>query len=341
MRRSRIVKQETVPRKMLKRGSSEDELAIQNLIGNQESEQVYMTEHSYAEEEDNIEALEEEYEEDPVKEEYYEEETDALASGEPNLRTELAKLVKKTNASDAFTDNLLKLLRRSGHTDLPANKTTLVSKPKPKPVKLNESSILKSILENQNAIMNNQKLMTEQLKSLAKSQALQRAKLGALSESVDKILPLTPYSGGPGVQNDSSIRLSSIFPIQTSEEFDEFNQNLEDENFRVTILPELVKILTNANWLCMIIDDEITHEYNLNGTRSKKSLRGSKLCQLLDHHLKDNEYLQDYHIQGLIRNAHGRRNTKNHRERTKLRASGQFKEETRDDNHSDNSDTII
>ncbi|GAB0088054.1 hypothetical protein DMENIID0001_024340 [Sergentomyia squamirostris] len=307
-----------------------DELSAQKLTESQESEEVFLKEHSFADDEDNIESLEEEYEEDPVKEEYIEEETDALASGEPNLRTDLANLVKKTNASDAFTDNLLKLLRRSGHTDLPANKTSLVNKPKPNPMKQNDDAILNTILDNQKTILKEQKLILEQLKAVNRSDACLKMRILDLSAKVEKIRNVQAIGDFAAGAYTTPLHVYE-FPCNTLDEFVKFDNSLEEEEFQTSLFPQMDSILSSSTWLFEIMNDDVLLQYNLNGNHQKRCLRTTKLFQLLKARYCNHIYLEDQHIQALVKQSHQRKQVSLNRARKKLQQNHNQSGNSQDD----------
>ncbi|XP_055679320.1 uncharacterized protein LOC129787622 [Lutzomyia longipalpis] len=302
------------PRKMYKTD-------VHEILDARTTNMVYVVEPSYAEE------LVTEVEEDEEGSELYEEYTEELQQQpeeKSDLKIQLANLVKKSDCSSYFTDNLLQILRKNGHTDLPTDKETLVSKPKPPPVKLTESSTtLAKILDNQKIIVKNQTLIMEQLKALARSHDTQRIRLGNLSEKIDKLFPI----------EESKI---NIFPLKSLEEFDDFNNSLSDEDFRQKVFPEISRLMQNSSWLFMMITDEVLLHYNLNGNFNKRALRETNLFNILEKNFPDSEFLRERHVQYLIKQGHGRHYTKNSRSRSKMRKTAELKGEIITDDYDGN-----
>ncbi|XP_059610257.1 uncharacterized protein LOC132257395 isoform X2 [Phlebotomus argentipes] len=95
-----------------------------------------------------------------------------------DFKSQLAKLVKTNDVPMNFTDNLLNLLRRNGHADLPSDKKSLITESRSK---MSHNAALSKIL-------GNQKLIMEQMKALARSHDVQRMRLADLSDRMDKIV---------------------------------------------------------------------------------------------------------------------------------------------------------
>ncbi|XP_059610761.1 uncharacterized protein LOC132257749 [Phlebotomus argentipes] len=278
---------------------------------------VYVMEPEYLELEENFE---EEVEEEVVEQEFELENGECVP--EQDFTSQLARLVKNNDCPNDFTDNLLNLLRKNGHADLPSDKKSLVTEPPPP----SDDATLAKILENQRLMMRNQTLIMEQMKALARSHATQRIRLAGMSERLDKMFPMDL-----GKSNH-------IFPVKNLKDFLSFDERLVDDNFRAKVFPEISRAMQNGNWLFTMASDDVLHHYNLNGTRSKRSLKETNLLNILDENFPDNEFLRDRHIMALIRTCHGRVHTKKSRSRSsgmlKMSASrSSYKEEFTDDSY--------
>ncbi|XP_059610259.1 uncharacterized protein LOC132257396 isoform X2 [Phlebotomus argentipes] len=244
---------------------------------------VYVMEPEYLELEENFE---EEVEEEVVEQEFELENGECVP--EQDFTSQLARLVKNNDCPNDFTDNLLNLLRKNGHADLPSDKKSLVTEPPPP----SDDATLAKILENQRLMMRNQTLIMEQMKALARSHATQRIRLAGMSERLDKVLPRNTKS-------------TLMFPIKTLDDFLDFDERLSYESFRLTF-SELSRAMLSETWLFSLVSDDVLHHYNLNGIKNQRSLRGTTLWKVLDENFPDNEFMQDAHVQSLIRTCHAR-----------------------------------
>ncbi|XP_059610260.1 uncharacterized protein LOC132257398 [Phlebotomus argentipes] len=234
-----------------------------------------------------------------------------------NFTSQLARLVKTNDCPNDFTDNLLNLLRKNGHADLPSDKKSLVTEPPPP----SDDPTLTKILDNQRLILRNQTLIMEQMKALARSHATQRIRLSGMSERLDKMVPM-----------DLCKSSTHYFPFKVLDDFEDFDKKLADESFRTKVFSEISRAMQTGTWLFTMASDDVLHHYNLNGNFNKKSLRETNLLKVLEELFPENEFLRDRHIQALIKTCHARQNTKNSRSRASLRKT-RVKEEVIDDSY--------
>ncbi|XP_055703774.1 uncharacterized protein LOC129802175 [Phlebotomus papatasi] len=289
-------------------------------MDDQALQEVYLLEPNYA---DEVEISDVEAEEEIAS---YNEDVHAELEAandddqSPDFKTKLANLVRSNECSDNFIDNLLNLLRKNGHTELPSDKKTLVAKPQ-HAAKLSDNIVLSKILENQKIMIKNQMLIMEQMKALARSQATQRIRLAGLTERIDKALPVLPVEEIQEITRKvTSPKLETkLFPMKTLDHFDEFNKNLVDENFKEQVLPDITKAMQNSSWLFLLMNDDVIFQYNLKGIFNKRAFRETNLYKLLEEHYGDHNYLKERHVQALIRQAHARQSTKNSRAKGKLK----------------------